>query len=62
MRNPERIYKFCDRLSEIWMENCPDWRFTQLFSNVSCGRDLFYMEEEEFLQELERFFNLEHEE
>ena len=62
MRDPKRIDKFCDLLKEIW-KRVPDWRFGQLISNL--GRKfrfdfertpgaLFYMEDEEFLEELSR--------
>lgn len=62
MRDPKRIDKFCDLLKEIWKQ-VPDWRFGQLISNL--GRQfefefewtpgaLFYMEDEEFMEELSR--------
>ena len=62
MRDPKRIDKFCDLLKEIW-KRVPDWRFGQLISNL--GRQfrsdfewtpgaLFYMEDEEFMNELAR--------
>ena len=62
MRDPKRIDKFCDLLKEIW-KRVPDWRFGQLISNL--GRQfrsdfewtpgaLFYMEDEEFMNELSR--------
>lgn len=62
MRDPKRIYKFCNRLAEIWLASCPDRRFAQLLHNVARGRDLFYMEEDELIRELESYFNIEHEE
>lgn len=62
MRDPKRIDKFCDLLKELW-KRVPDWRFGQLISNL--GRQfrsdfewtpgaLFYMEDEEFMNELAR--------
>ena len=62
MRDPKRIDEFCDLLKEIW-KRVPDWRFGQLISNL--GRQfrsdfewtpgaLFYMEDEEFMNELSR--------
>lgn len=62
MRDPKRIDEFCDLLKEIW-KRVPDWRFGQLISNL--GRQfrsdfewtpgaLFYMEDEEFMNELAR--------
>ena len=58
MRDPNRIYDFCDQLAEIWTNNCPDWRFTQLMSNILDGRDLFYMEENDFMKEVEAYFGI----
>ena len=58
MRDPNRIYDFCDRLAEIWADNCPDWRFTQLMSNIFDGRDLFYMEESDFMKHVEEYFGI----
>lgn len=62
MRDPKRIDEFCDLLKELW-KRVPDWRFGQLISNL--GRQfrsdfewtpgaLFYMEDEEFMNELSR--------
>lgn len=62
MRDPKRIDEFCDLLKELW-KRVPDWRFGQLISNL--GRQfrsdfewtpgaLFYMEDEEFMNELAR--------
>lgn len=34
MRDPNRIYKFCNELANIWVTKCPDWRFGQLMMNV----------------------------
>lgn len=62
MRDPKRIDEFCDLLKELW-KRVPDWRFGQLISNL--GRQfrsdfewtpgaLFYMEDEEFMDELSR--------
>ena len=62
MRDPKRIDEFCDLLKEIW-KRVPNWRFGQLISNLSrqFGFDfewtpgaLFYMGDEEFLEELSR--------
>lgn len=51
MRDVERIDKICDELKALW-KYCPDWRFTQLLSNLNlCGdkRDYisFYQEDDE---------------
>lgn len=55
MRNPDRIYKFCNELANIWATKCPDWRFGQLMMNVlgemqAGGRDPFFPEEEEMMK------------
>ena len=44
MRDPNRIYEFCNELAEIWSK-VPDWRFGQLVINV-LGPDPFYMEDD----------------
>ena len=57
MRDPKRIYPFCNELAQVW-DRFPDWRFGQLMSNmlgayvVETGKDIFYPEEEEMM----RFF------
>ena len=51
MRDPNRIYKFCNELAAIWAK-VPDWRFGQLISNISGSydKDIFFPEDDEFLQ------------
>lgn len=56
MRDPSRIIPFCERLAELW-SNVPDWRFGQLVSNT-LGTDPFYMEDEDALRSMERFFHI----
>lgn len=61
MRDPNRIYKFCNELANIWVTKCPDWRFGQLIMNVlgemqSGGRDPFFPEEEEMMKFLKSIF------
>lgn len=53
MRDPNRIYKICYALAEQW-SRVPDWRLTQLFNNLQRydDSDLFYLEEDEFLERL----------
>ena len=44
VRYPNRIYKFCNQLANLWVTYCPDWRFCQLIHNVfysQCGNDPF---------------------
>lgn len=61
MRDPKRIYPATQALAEIWM-NLPDWRFGQLMNNFKAsmereGRDIFYMEEDEFIHRLREYVN-----
>ena len=55
MRDPNRIYKYCHELVEIWGK-VPDWRFGQFILNMerACrmneGKDVFYMEDDEFFK------------
>lgn len=57
MRDVERIYVFCNKLAALWAEEVPDWRFGQLISNFlrDCKHDVFYLEEDEFMKELEGY-------
>ena len=54
MRDPNRIYKYCYKLAEIWSK-VPDWRLSQLMKNAlnewvdRFGTDPFYVEDEDFL-------------
>ena len=58
MRNPDRIDLIMATLTEVWKLH-PDWRLCQLLSNISMRvdssfyRDLFYLEDEDLLCELE---------
>ena len=58
MRDPNRIYKFCNELATIWSE-VPDWRFGQLICNVfgEFERDPFFYEEDEMMKLFEDYFN-----
>lgn len=57
MRDIDRIDIFCNELAAIWKEKCPDWRFGQLIVNFLgwYGRGPFYMEENDFIEELREF-------
>ena len=59
MRDPKRIYAFCNKLAEHWSK-VPDWRFGQLLSNVlgqeMKGKDLFFPEEDEMMGYFDHFF------
>ena len=56
MRDKYRLFKFYEELREIHMKYFPDWRFSQMISNVlvdwrfRTGRDIFFLEEDEMIQ------------
>lgn len=61
MRDSKRIYSTTQALADIWM-NLPDWRLGQLMYNFKVsmekdGRDIFYMEEDEFIDALREYVN-----
>lgn len=64
MRDIKRIRKFCNRLADLW-EMTPDLRFGQLISNAlgyvqsETKRDIFFIEEDEMLKTLEKYFGVE---
>jgi hypothetical protein len=52
MRDPKRIKTILEKLGEIW-ERYPDLRFGQLILNAFKEYELFYMEDDELLKEIE---------
>lgn len=58
MRDIKRIEKFLDILKVYWEKYVPDWRFMQLICNLQsyCHSDLFYMEEDKFVDLLKKYF------
>ena len=56
MRDPNRIDKFLNELGERW-KKVPDWRFGQLICNIPFDKDPFFMEEDEFLAQVDKLFN-----
>lgn len=52
MRDQNRIYPFCMKLAEYWINHVPDLRFKQLVSHLECyaETDPFYLEDDEFLK------------
>lgn len=60
MRDINRIDPFMEHLTQLWKKFCPDWRFFQLMSNIdqSDRLDPFYLEDEEAMAKIERFFYL----
>lgn len=61
MRDPERIDKVLKVLSDAW-HTVPDWRLGQLICNLQLaeGNDLFFVEDDKFIELLEKNFNIEH--
>ena len=59
MRDPNRIYKFCNELAALWSQ-VPDWRFGQLLCNVFCeempGQDIFFPEDDEMMNHFKHYF------
>lgn len=56
MRDPNRIDAFCRELAAYW-HKVPDWRFGQFVSNVLTKCDLFYIEDDDFLNDMKKFFD-----
>jgi len=61
MRSIERIDPFLEKIGKLWKEQCPDWRFGQLMSNVlnSFDRDPFFIEEDEMIKKFKEYFGVE---
>lgn len=61
MRNPNRIYEILNLLQRGW-EKMPDLRFGQLIENLKRYinvDDLFYIEDDELVEKIINFFDLE---
>lgn len=48
MRDKNRIKPFLEELGKLW-SRVPDWRFGQLIYNLTRGKSLFNIEEDELL-------------
>ena len=59
MRDEGRIMPLCTQIARLWQYHCPDWRFMQLMSNFALWyrADLFYMEDDEFLEKFKKFIS-----
>jgi len=57
MRDVKRLDGFYNYLKAVHKNCFPDWRFGQLIVNLQrwYGRDIFYLEEDDFLQLLDSF-------
>ena len=58
MRDINGIEPFCTDLAKVWKDN-PDMRFSQLIVNLmgSYGSDMYYVEDEDFMNILKEFYN-----
>ena len=54
MRDINRIPVFCYALAQLWEHNFPGLRFGQLISILTKDKDIFYLEEDEILQLLDK--------
>ena len=54
MRNINRIDAICKQLAQLWKE-LPDWRLSQLMSNILVSKDCFYMEDDEFIEYIKKY-------
>lgn len=64
LRDPNRIPKVINTIQEIWSKY-PDLRFVQLveilkfsISNTTGKEDLYYMEDEELVEKLEKLLDI----
>lgn len=62
MKDEKRIYPFINEIATLWQTYFPDWRFGQMmnvFENwvrTNFGyKDLFYIEEDRFLELFKEF-------
>ena len=55
-RNPNRLFDFYSELRRIHMTYVPDWRFSQLMYNIFSTEDIFYLEENEVLKRIKKYF------
>lgn len=62
MRDEKRIFPFMNEIAALWQTSFPDWRFGQVMTvfenwvkvNTSYN-DLFYIEEDRFLELFKEF-------
>lgn len=55
MRDKDRIPKILERLSVVWKKH-PDLRLGQLIGNVVAGNTMYYAEDEELIEAIEKFY------
>ena len=56
MRDPKRIPKLLDELKGVW-SSFPDLRLGQLLLNVFSDPTLYYMEDEEIIKHLRKYYS-----
>lgn len=61
MRNPDRLNKHYDKLKELHMKYCPDWRLGQLLYNLFTWHfehygDPFFPEDARFMERVKEYF------
>ena len=59
MRDEGRIIPLVMKVGRLWQYHCPDLRFMQLMSDFALwyGEDPFYMEDDEFLTQFQKFMD-----
>lgn len=61
MRDPNRIFPFCNKLAKMWVKSMPDQRFGQLMTNFlgyvaeKTGKDIWFIEEPEMEKYIEEY-------
>ena len=56
MRDADRLDGFYEKIKKLHKKYCPVWRFGQLMSNFAdCVGDIFYWEEDAFLESFEEY-------
>lgn len=56
MRDKDRIPKILERLSAVWKKH-PDLRLGQLIGNVIAGDSMYYAEDAELIEAIEKFYS-----
>ena len=54
MRDPKRIWPTLNKIAEIWQMH-PDLRLGQLLIGITQKSDLFYLEDDELMENLEAY-------
>lgn len=60
MRNPDRIYPFCNQMAALWSQQ-PDLRFGQMmvalssYTEIEKHKDMFYIEDEQLIKIIKEY-------